>query len=604
MAVTDKQIGLASTLRMSPGVYVPLLGAGVSKAAGLPLAHEITTELIGDLAAVAGDPAPADWEAAVGWYQSRFDEAPTYEGLLERLCPAPGDRTARLAGYFRRTTGTQSPIHRALALLARARLIRTVVTTNFDDLMEQALRDAGLDPFTVRSANDLAAARPFHIHDVVVIHIHGQWQDADSMRNTVDELGDYDEWIVEACQEAFRGHGKLIVGWSGGYDPSLRDILRRHHTDRYSTFWIDRASLTGEGARLATHLSAILLLGDADEILNNTVAMTERLDSRTSTLNPVNAAVVLAESAMTAGDITPVLRTLSTAIDRIERTPAMTTRDFSPGDTAAVAAARETEIASACAEAATIVMFLALNAPTGEATRWLHHAERLGVGPPAASGSTTLIHQQRLPGVILLASAAVGAAARNDPAYLAQILRGVQVPDDEGNDVLLLAHRYVDDAIRHQLGFTALNEYLKHLATTADVITAGEFDTAWERMEVAWSLLRVAATGGLPGWAPHGSVTGRLDLYTPNARAWAARSYRLDLDTHSALLEDDQPAIAQAYDRLYAELANTIAWTTLTNSSGAVRMPSAGWRMDETGRYAAPPAIRASLASALPGYHD
>lgn len=600
MTVSDRVIALASSLVQSPGVYVSVLGAGVSKAAGVPLASEISTQLINDLAAANGIQEFETWEAAHRWYEDTYGELPTYEGLLARLCPAPGDRSARLARYFKGTVSVESSIHATLAALGRAGLVRVFVTTNFDDLMEQALRAASLNPVTISSAADLVAARPLHIHDAVVIHVHGHWQNASSMRNTIDELGSYDEWITDVCRESLRGHGRLIVGWSGHYDRALRDLLREHATPTYSAYWMDRDPLRGEGKALADDIAAITIAGDAEGTLADVVTVVQRLRNRAELLTPATANVAKWESVLAGGDTSSILRALALAVGRIERIDAMTTRDFNTSDHG-VHQARERQIAEATTEAATMIMFLALYGPTDDLDRWLQHAARLGVRAFDAGGSTNLIDLQRLPGLILLVAAAVGAAARNDADLLARVLTGANVPDRTGAaDTPLAVHEDLQYVFGHQWGFTALCEYLKRLAVDGNLLTPAEFEEAWERAEIAWTLLSIASTGLMPPWLPHGRVLGRMDHYTPAARSWAARAYQLDVIDHSILIDENQREVASTLDAHFAARASRFAWSHLPSGSAGT-LPGSGWRVDEHGQGAAPPGIRFSLSGAIPG---
>jgi len=48
-----------------------------------------------------------------------------------------------------------TPAHKALADLVRAGYVRVIVTTNFDRLMENTLRERGVEPTIVASADAL-----------------------------------------------------------------------------------------------------------------------------------------------------------------------------------------------------------------------------------------------------------------------------------------------------------------------------------------------------------------------------------------------------------------------------------------------------------------
>ncbi len=66
--------------------------------------------------------------------------------------------------------------HRAIAEMVRAGHVRVIVTTNFDRLMENALRDAGIEPTIVSSVDTLAGAEPITHSQCFILKIHGDLQ--------------------------------------------------------------------------------------------------------------------------------------------------------------------------------------------------------------------------------------------------------------------------------------------------------------------------------------------------------------------------------------------------------------------------------------------
>lgn len=80
--------------------------------------------------------------------------------------------------------------HRAIAQLAKRGLIRVILTTNFDRLMERALEEAGAPPQVVASPQGVAGMTPPQHTGVTVIKLHGDYADLE-MRNTIDELNTY-----------------------------------------------------------------------------------------------------------------------------------------------------------------------------------------------------------------------------------------------------------------------------------------------------------------------------------------------------------------------------------------------------------------------------
>jgi hypothetical protein len=54
--------------------------------------------------------------------------------------------------------------------------VRLILTTNFDLLIETALRQAGIEPVVVSTPDAIANMAPLHAQQCVVIHLHGDYK--------------------------------------------------------------------------------------------------------------------------------------------------------------------------------------------------------------------------------------------------------------------------------------------------------------------------------------------------------------------------------------------------------------------------------------------
>lgn len=594
--ISDKEIALASSMLAAPGMYVAVLGAGASASAGIPIASQVTTTMIRRLASARGVEVADDWDASHTWYSATYSEEPTYEGILEKLAAAPGDRGALLEEFFRGRSTSPSKVHEHLAELARRGLIRVFVTTNFDDLMETALRNAGLDPYVVVTNEDAVNAVPLQRHDAVVIHVHGHWQQASSMRNTVDELGAYPDWVADIARDALRGYGRTIVGWAAGHDPELRALLTQHASQRFSCYWIDRANLEGKGAELALSLGAIPIIGSADVVLSNVLAAIENMEqfSRPAvTSDSIN--LTRAQAAMSRGDIQSVLTTLSAAVGKLESIEALNVTSFESSTPGPIAAVRALEIADAARESVLLVALLALHGDPKLLERWTQHAARLGQGPHTG-GSTALIEQQRLPGLLLACCAGVCAAARNDPEMLAAVLESSSVSRvGEADEVPILLYDRLEYAFPAGFGLAAINAYLSDVLVGSGLVAQGEYEEAWDRFEVAW-FVYAESVERPPSWMPHTRIQGYTDNYRPLAWPWMNRSYRIDTETQSRLAPHNQIATAERYLNRLNVFAHREAIAHA--QSHQAKYPSGIWRIDEVNGGAAYAAARSFLIRA------
>ena len=160
-------------------------------------------------AAMSGEEESAKADPAA-WYAARYAHEPDYSDLVTALAPVSELRRSLLEEYFMRLDAASgerhehepSVAHRAIAQLVKRRLLRVIITTNFDRLMEHALRDAGVARIEVVStATQAANCYPFHASEAFIFKVHGDWRDLD-LRDSRDELASYRNAI--ACR-AFRG---------------------------------------------------------------------------------------------------------------------------------------------------------------------------------------------------------------------------------------------------------------------------------------------------------------------------------------------------------------------------------------------------------------
>ncbi|RZA27442.1 MAG: hypothetical protein EOP10_00025 [Proteobacteria bacterium] len=66
-----------------------------------------------------------------------------------------------------------TPTHHAIAQTVKAGLIKVIVTTNFDKLMEQALIMILIFPTVIASADSFKGASPLIHTDVAIVKING-----------------------------------------------------------------------------------------------------------------------------------------------------------------------------------------------------------------------------------------------------------------------------------------------------------------------------------------------------------------------------------------------------------------------------------------------
>ena len=262
LLTNDPLTQLAFSVYESKGIFAVLLGSGLSRAADIPTGWEITLDLIRRVALAQGIENQPDWAA---WYRETTGEEPNYSALLQELASSQEERRSILHGYIEpseedRQEGRKIPTaaHYAIAELVRGGFIRVIVTTNFDRLMENALRERGVEPTIVSSVDALAGAEPLTHSTCYILKLHGDYKDA-RILNTEAELSGYPVQYDALLDRILDEHGLIVCGWSGEWDHALRAAFLRAPNRRYSMFWAARGVL-GDGAQqLVDHRSARLI---------------------------------------------------------------------------------------------------------------------------------------------------------------------------------------------------------------------------------------------------------------------------------------------------------------------------------------------------------
>jgi SIR2-like domain len=269
----DPILSLAFSMHSNKGVYALLLGSGVSRSAGIPTGWEIVLELIRKLAHLQGadcEPDPA------AWYQTQYGRAPDYSELLNKIAQSPSERNQILKGYFEPTEeeyeqGLKKPTeaHKAIAELVKNGYIRVILTTNFDRLMEKSLEAVGMSLKVIDTTDAIKGMIPLTHTDCSIIKVHGDYLDT-RIRNTPEELEQYDEELDHLLDQIFDEYGLVVCGWSGDWDKALRNAIERCPNRRFTTFWAARREPEGTALQLFNQRSgSFIKIRDADSFFQD-----------------------------------------------------------------------------------------------------------------------------------------------------------------------------------------------------------------------------------------------------------------------------------------------------------------------------------------------
>ncbi|MBB6469470.1 NAD-dependent SIR2 family protein deacetylase [Aminobacter lissarensis] len=292
----DPLTQVAFSIFENKGVYALLLGSGLSRSAGIPTGWEITLDLVRRVALSQGVAEQADWAV---WYRTKTGTEPNYSMLLAELASSPAERRSILHSYIEpdeqdRADGRKIPTaaHHAIAGLVRDGYLKVIVTTNFDRLMENALREAGVEPTVVWSVDSLAGAEPLSHSSCYILKLHGDYKDA-RILNTDEELSGYPPEYDQILNRIFDEHGLLICGWSGEWDHALRAAMLRAPNRRFPTFWTLRGE-PGIGAAelIGQRKAQPLAISDADTFFGSLAQRVETL-GQTRKQNPLSVELIV-----------------------------------------------------------------------------------------------------------------------------------------------------------------------------------------------------------------------------------------------------------------------------------------------------------------------
>ena len=249
----DPVHSLAFSINSNPGAYALLIGSGVSSEAGILTGWDITEDLIRQLAHIRQENCEPD---PGRWYVERYNQRLDYSSILEAFGKTSAERQKLLLRYFEpnaedREEGKKLPTqaHRAIAQLVAHGLVKVIITTNFDRLLETAIREAGIDPIVLSTEDQVTSAIPLVHIPCCVFKVNGDYQDH-RIRNITGELDSYPNPNNELLGQIFEQFGLIVCGWSAEYDGGLRIAMSDTRSPHFTTYWAQFGELTDQARQL------------------------------------------------------------------------------------------------------------------------------------------------------------------------------------------------------------------------------------------------------------------------------------------------------------------------------------------------------------------
>ncbi|MCF4100063.1 SIR2 family protein [Gillisia sp. M10.2A] len=238
--MNDNINSIAFSIYSNKGIYALLLGSGISRNSGIPTGWEIVLDLIKKLSVLENEncePNPDEW------FIKKYNQEPDYSTILEKLAATPTERLNILKPYFEPTPeeveeGLKQPTiaHKQIAKLVQAGYIRIIVTTNFDRLLEKALREIDVEPVVISHPNDIDGVLPLVHSKLVILKLNGDYLDSRFL-NTKEELNDYNQKLKDYALRIIDEFGIITCGWSAKWDNGLVNLFKQSSNFRFNSFW-------------------------------------------------------------------------------------------------------------------------------------------------------------------------------------------------------------------------------------------------------------------------------------------------------------------------------------------------------------------------------
>ncbi|MBB2992825.1 hypothetical protein FHR72_004330 [Mycolicibacterium iranicum] len=426
LLLDDPYLPLAFSLFSNPGAYAVLAGAGVSRGAGLPTAWDIVVDLVAQIAQQSDDGYEITPSTAAPWYEERFGKTPSYSEIVERLALTPTERQSLLKGYFEASLEGDSPApslaHRSIARLMAGGAVRVAVTMNFDRHLERALRELDIEPTIVATEADAEGLTPLHTIDQCVIHLHGDYLNAASMKNTIVELSGYGPSMTALLEQIISDYGLLVAGWSAEHDHALRDAVSAKYRSIYTMGWISPGQLSPAAQGLITSKKALKLDAKADDAFGRLADQVQSMRERVAR-HPLSLAVAASRIKRELSEQFPAISShdmLAAEFDELRANPALNLDKYMDDDNARYQTHLD-GVFEASRIAAGSVAVLCYWGPDSALTWWRSPVEKLA-RTRLLSGTIRLIELPLIPASIVFYSACLGATAHGRYGLLAQIL--------------------------------------------------------------------------------------------------------------------------------------------------------------------------------------
>jgi hypothetical protein len=294
--MNNQIISIAYSAFINKGAFALLLGSGISRKSGIPTGWEITLKLINQIVTLERQDPNGDLEQ---WYKDYFGKDPDYSDILEQLTNTPEERLNLLRPFIEPDSeeleqGLKTPTiaHKQIARLVKEGYVKVIVTTNFDRLLENSLKDLGVEPTVISNPEHIENSIPLIHSNITIIKINGDYLDTKFL-NIKSELEQYDPRLVDMLKFIFENYGLITCGWSAQWDIALVSILKSANKFRYSNYFTYLSRVNSDLNDLSNFRKGQLVkINDADSFFTEFVENVEALE-KGNDQHPLSSQIVL-----------------------------------------------------------------------------------------------------------------------------------------------------------------------------------------------------------------------------------------------------------------------------------------------------------------------
>ena len=243
------------------------LGAGCSATAGIPLGEEMTKRLTKKLycgysrnqeSAVSDDEKELlDWVRKQDWYPKESYSASERIAREYSACMAEctaKERQEFVLSCMEEAKGKINWAHIYLGQLVAAGYVKTILTTNFDNLALRAILLHGQIPFVCDHPRLADRLLP-NPSVPQIVHLHGSALFYD-MKNTQEEVAELDYPLMTFIDALTRVNGLVVIGYRGEESAVMSTLNKAFegHNPAHGLYWVSYAAKEEDLSKAARDL--------------------------------------------------------------------------------------------------------------------------------------------------------------------------------------------------------------------------------------------------------------------------------------------------------------------------------------------------------------